>query len=197
MFRTLPPGSIRAILAILIVGMFWLLMLMPTEKFQAIPLHLYLLLGLVGLFFFAHGRSIAMRSDPEPSPLGLPGGVIRFLLIGGTVAVGAYLHFVREVNIAAQLTPDTEEVRKYWAYYMFAVVGGLVGGSLLRSLPFQRSNAFRAFQAWVSVIAMLLLVAEVIVEVAIKPSLGEDIGDIGIWRTVLTAVVATYYGIRS
>ena len=47
-FLSLPPGSVRAILAIQIVGLFWLLLLLPPERsMPTIPLYLYFLLGLV------------------------------------------------------------------------------------------------------------------------------------------------------
>ena len=46
----LPAGSVRALLALLIAGLFWLLLLLPAEKQIPIPLFLYFLAGMVLLF---------------------------------------------------------------------------------------------------------------------------------------------------
>ena len=72
----LPAGSIRGLLALQIVLIFWMLLLVTQEI--PIPLNLYFLLSLVMMFFVSHGKSIARRGEGVSSPLWLPGGSIRF-----------------------------------------------------------------------------------------------------------------------
>src|SRR5215213_8047936 len=86
----LPPGSIRGLLAIQITAIFWMFLLTPSETVR-IPLNLYFLLALVLVFFVAHGKSIARRDEPTASPLWLPGGTLRFLVLAGTAAILVYV----------------------------------------------------------------------------------------------------------
>src|SRR5262245_46274622 len=87
----LPPGSIRGLLALQITIIFWVLLLVPNEKFVPIPLNLYFLLAVVMIFFVSHGKSIARKGEATPSPLWLPGGTLRFIILAGTAAVFAYV----------------------------------------------------------------------------------------------------------
>ena len=107
----MPPGSVRAILTFQIVGLFWLLLLIPDDRAVPIPMDLYFLLAMVMIFFVSHGKSIAKKGDPTPSPLWMPGGSIRFLLLAGTAAVIAYIGFnmwVKAVEKAG--TTDSDAV---------------------------------------------------------------------------------------
>jgi len=103
----LPPGSIRGLLAIQIAASFWMLLLAPDDK--KVPLNLYFLLSLVMVFFVAHGKSIARRAEPTPSPLWLPGGTLRFLIQAGTAAVFAFLA-VKHPDRFERLTPKPEQL---------------------------------------------------------------------------------------
>src|SRR3712207_745527 len=87
----LPAGSIRGLLAIQIAVIFWMFLLAPAERLVPIPLNMYFLLSLVMMFFVAHGKSIARRGETTPSPLWLPGGTIRLVILAGTAAVFAYV----------------------------------------------------------------------------------------------------------
>ena len=60
---------------------------------RPIPLNLYFLLSLVMVFFVSHGKSIARKGDATPSPLWLPGGTLRFVILAGTAAVFAFVLF--------------------------------------------------------------------------------------------------------
>src|SRR5207249_2205366 len=88
----LPAGSVRATIALLIVGLFWALLLIPAEKQIPIPLFLYFCSALILLFFFAHGKSIS-PAPGQKAPWGLPRGTFRFLIVAGTMAVfGVYYY---------------------------------------------------------------------------------------------------------
>src|SRR5690348_17062374 len=106
----LPQGSVRAVLSLTIVGLFWLLLLLPADIDVKIPPYLYFLLGLILLFFASHGHSIAPQGTTHRSPLGLPRGSIRGIILIGTVAVVAWcIHSDRELLIA-RLTPSAPQL---------------------------------------------------------------------------------------
>src|SRR5438067_9414325 len=79
-----PAGSVRAAHVLGIVGIVVATILIPTERERAVaipPYLIYLLFMMLGHFFAAHGVTIATRDDPAPSPLFLPGGTVRFLIV--------------------------------------------------------------------------------------------------------------------
>src|SRR5262245_23869097 len=82
----LPAGSVRAITTIAIVLMFWAYLVYPPPEVK-VPSYLYCLTILVFVFFAAHRNTIAPEGTKHHSPLYLPKGTIRTLIIVGTVAV--------------------------------------------------------------------------------------------------------------
>jgi len=188
----LPPGSIRGLLAIQIAASFWMLLLAPDDK--KVPLNLYFLLSLVMVFFVAHGKSIARRDEATPSPLWLPGGTLRFLILAGTAAVIAFIG-VSHPDRLDRLTPRPEELAN-WKYYMGALAIGFVLGYGTRILPFRHAWAFQAFQAWIAIIAMAILFLHFVFEVIINFSLNVQIDPVA-WYTLVTGITAFYYGSRS
>ena len=189
----LPPGSIRGLLAIQITSIFWIFLLTPSDTVR-IPLNLYFLLALVMVFFVAHGKSIARKDEPTPSPLWLPGGTLRFLILAGTAAVLVYVA-VRHPDRLDRLTPHPDQL-KNWKYYLSGLGIGFVLGYGTRILPFRNAWSFQAFQAWIAVIAMAILFLHIIFEVIINFSLEVPIDPIA-WHTAVTAIAAFYYGSRS
>src|SRR5690348_6290574 len=80
----LPAGSVRAIHVLGIVGLVCAILLIPGNK--TIPPYLiYLLFLMLGHFFASHGVTIARRDDAAPSPLYLPGGMVRFLILAALI----------------------------------------------------------------------------------------------------------------
>jgi hypothetical protein len=193
----LPPGSIRGLLSLQIAIIFWLLLIIPSDPDRKIPipLNLYFLASLVMMFFVSHGKSIASRRDPAPSPLWLPGGTFRFILLAGTIAVFADLTF-RHPERFARLTPDPEQMT-YWLHFLIALGGGFILGYSTKILPFLRHSwIFQAFQAWMAIIAMAILLIEMIYRVFVGTSLTENVEPV-IWSTAVTGIVAFYFGSRS
>ena len=85
----LPAGSIRALLAILVFGTVWaLLLIRPSE---AIPNYLGDLLFIIMGHYFAARRRVIEADDPGPPPLFLPRGSVRLLLLAGSIAVAVLL----------------------------------------------------------------------------------------------------------
>src|SRR6266568_188237 len=130
----LPAGSVRALLALLIAGLFWLLLLLPAEKQIPIPLFLYFLAGMVLLFFVAHGNSISAAG--QPPPWGLPRGTFRFLLIAGSIAVIAAHIYLRNTSPLPRLVPNAEQL-KQWPNLTIALFGGLLLGWLVGRGPWR------------------------------------------------------------
>src|SRR5205085_1678500 len=149
----LPQGSVRAVLSLAIVGLFWLLLLLPADRDVQIPLYLYFLLGLVLLFFASHGRSIDPEGGSHRSPLGLPRGSIRGIILLGTMAVVAWcIHSDRDLLIA-RLTPSTQQL-PHWPYLLGALLGGFFLGWIIRLGPWKGVYWFQDLQEWISLIAI-------------------------------------------
>src|SRR5262249_58360615 len=85
----LPSGSIRALLAILVFGTLWALLL--VQPGAEIPDYLRDLLFIVMGHYFAARHRASEAPEPGPPPLFLPRGSVRFLLIAGSIAVAALL----------------------------------------------------------------------------------------------------------
>jgi hypothetical protein len=190
----LPPGSIRGLLALQVTIIFWVLLLVRNENVVPIPLNLYFLLTIVIVFFVSHGKSIARRGEPTPSPLWLPGGTLRFVILAGTAAVLTYIA-VAHPDRYARLTPNPEQLA-HWRYYLGALGLGFVLGYGTRVLPFRHSWMFQAFQAWTAIIAMAILFLHLVFEVIINFSLDIPIDAVA-WNTIVTGIVAFYFGSRS
>lgn len=190
----LPPGSIRGLLSLQITIIFWILLLAPNENAVPVPLNLYFLLAMVMIFFVSHGKSIARKSDPTPSPLWLPGGTLRFLILAGTAAVVAYVA-VKHPDRLERLTPNPDQLPN-WKYYLAAIGLGFVLGYGTRILPFRHAWMFQAFQAWIAIIAMAILFLHMVFEVIINFNLPNAIDPVA-WNTIVTGIVAFYFGSRS
>jgi len=193
----LPPGSIRGLLAVQITVIFWMLLLAPNEdleRIREIPLNLYFLLAMVLVFFVAHGKSIARRAEPEPSPLWLPGGTLRFLILAGTIAVLVFVG-LKHPDRLDRLTPKPESLDE-WKYYLGALGIGFFLGYGTRVLPFRHAWMFQAFQAWIAIIAMAVLFLHLVFEVIVNFSVPEPIRAVA-WQTAVTGIVAFYFGSRS
>lgn len=191
----LPAGSLRATMSLFIAALFWLFILLPEEKRIPVPLFLYFLAGMVMLFLFAFRRS--ERASLSPGPWGLPTGVFRFVLIGGTLLVVA-LHFYlyRELPLS-RLVPEPDQLSQ-WPSLTVALLGGLSLGWLVGQGPWRRWAVFQDFQAWVSLLAMLGLFVEVIVILFINPNLERNPPlDLRTFEAVLTGIIAWYFGSRA
>lgn len=190
----LPPGSIRGLLAIQITAIFLLLLVVPAEKMIPMPLNVYFLLSLVMVFFVAHGSTIHERSNPSPSPLYLPGGSLRFLIIaavGGSIVYLGMNHAERFDT----LQPSQADMA-HWKYYLGSLAGGFFLGHFLKIIPIRHGWVFQSFQAWIALLTMLSLLLETILQVFVKPTLSEMVNFL-VWQCAVIAISAFYYGVRS
>jgi hypothetical protein len=192
----LPAGSVRAMMALGVLGMLWAIVLATKEGH--LPLFfvylLYLLILILAHYFAAHGVSIA-KIPGERSPLGLPRGSIRFLLLAGTIGLAAWFIYHHGVYTDPQEIPSFVMpfilVSAFIAgWFLTAIVRTLSGGQL----PFW----FQDVQAWFAIVGMLGLLAEMVVLIFINPSVGEELKiDPTRLEWGLTAVIGFYFGARS
>jgi hypothetical protein len=197
----LPAGSVRALLAFGVLALLWLLALSPVlskeppAKAQLPTAFVYLQLLMVLIlasFFAAHGGSIGGPASKR-SPLGLPRGTVRGLLLFGYLALAVYLYRTRP---EFQL-PDQSAFLLlllvllsgfFLGHVLTAVVRGLSGGIL--------PPWFQDIQAWVAILAMFALGAILVIQLFINPSLEQKL-DLPWLDATLAGLVGFYFGARA
>lgn len=194
----LPAGSVRALLVLEILVPFWLVLAFPQEQTlnpNPMPLFLYFLLGLVLVFYAAHGNSIATMGSAQASPWHLPRGFFRVGILALTVIVAGYRLYTQRERTLELLTPTANQLAQ-WPELLLALSAGFGLGWLLRLGPWRRSPWFQDVQASISLVAMLGLAVEAILHLFISPTLGQAL-DLPLWEAILTGIVAFYFGVRS
>jgi hypothetical protein len=200
----LPAGTVRSLLAIAVLALSWLVVLVPApgqvgpainEKLPVVFVYLMILGGLiVAHFFAAHGNTIGPHIS-EGSPLGLPRGSVRFLLVVGYIGLAAFLYHLR---------PEfTYPPQGDFVLLLLLLFSAFFLGHIL-TLAFRRAGGgllppwFQDFEAWVALLAMLILVILFLVHVFINPSLpAENQFDLPKLNAALAALVGFYFGARS
>jgi hypothetical protein len=195
----LPAGSVRALLLLLILGLIWGLMLFPSEKEIRIPLYLYYLIFLgLGHFFAAHGQSIAGPTTGHASPLHLPRGTLRTIFFLGFLAVLGYPYYVHK-GFEDLLKPQEPLLQQ--AYLPLVILGGFFFGIFLNRVVGRMvgfSPPFQDILAWLAILATLGLCAEVLIQLAINPSVDPEYRiQLGPWHVALSAIISLYFGARS
>jgi hypothetical protein len=216
----LPAGSVRASLVILIMLPFWILLAVP-QPLGPMPLYLYFLMGLVLMFFAAHGGTIKPKHvEDSASPLHLPPYFFRVLLLLVTVGLLGYRFYVDQNNLpelAQRLTPplyqmDPTDPHKVltdpttglpvlstqWVWLLVSLLGGFTGGWVIARLLGKWKEAFwfQDLQASVSLLACAGLTVLAIIHVLINPSVSAPV-DPYVFECILTGIVAWYFGVRS
>jgi hypothetical protein len=199
-----PAGSIRALLALGILGYLWLLAVSPgdegkplwaTQRASLAFIYLqFLMVLIIAHFFTAHGRSIGPHVSTR-SPLGLPRGSVRLILLGGYLGLAYYL-YTHESKFEL---PDTGLVLLMLCVLLSAFFFGHLITGLVRALGRGTLPAwFQDIQAWFALIGLLLMGVIVIVRLVINASLpGEKQIDLNITESILAGIVGFYFGARS
>jgi hypothetical protein len=198
----LPAGSIRALLAFTVLGLLWLLALRPVLGEKPIEYELpsafvYLLILLVMIlahFFAAHGGSIRSTVS-QRSPLGLPRGSVRFLLLCGTLGLGAYLYHEQ---------PKFQEPSQsaFVLFFLLTISAFFLGHILTGALRSMSGGVvpfwFQDVQAWAALLSLGCLTVILIVQVFINPRVLEDTRiNLSVLESILAALVGFYFGARS
>jgi hypothetical protein len=194
----LPAGSVRALLTLIVLGMIWALMFLEKD----IPLYLlYLMFLILGSFFAAHGRSIAGPGTGHASPLHLPRGSLRTLIILGFAAVLGWRYYL---NPDWHVLLDIKQTAAKQLYLPFVLLGAFFLGILITRIVHVLSGGtgvppwFQDIQSWLALLAALGLAGEVLVQFVIYPGLREDQQiNMETFQTIVGAIVAFYFGARS
>jgi hypothetical protein len=194
----LPAGSVRALLAFLVLGVLWLLALYATTPEGRIPLDFiylqYVIILILAHFFAAHGNTIG-RHVSAHSPLGLPSGTVRFLLLAGYVGLIVWLFYnKREFESAAEGTLVLPLVLVSGFFVGFVVTKLVLAASPGGQLPFW----FQDVQAWFALLAVIGLVIITIIHLFILPNIEQSLrfGTTTL-ETIVAAIVGFYFGARS
>jgi hypothetical protein len=200
----MPAGSIRALLAIMVLAMLWLIVMRPdtVEDGTVVPaklplvfvyLNMLMILILVQ-FFTAHGKNIGPQVSGR-SPLGLPRGSVRLLLIAGYLGLAYYLYKTHPAFEA----PTTAEYALPMALLLTGyLLGHLISGFLTRLGGGTPPAWYQDIEAWVALVAVMLLGIIVILRLVINMSLPmEQQLDVQLLETILAAIVGFYFGARS
>ena len=195
----LPAGSIRAANILVVVGITCALILNPRDIEIAIPAYLiYLLFLILGHFFASHGTTIARRDSGQPSPLYLPGGSVRLLVVFALVATIGWKLSQNPDGLRKQFELSLEALQEQ-PYLPVVILGAFLAGVVLRSIV-GRNNPpqwLQDFEAWVSLIALVGLGIAAVIHLVVTASLEIPWLPLPTWEGVLGAVIAFYFGERS
>jgi hypothetical protein len=200
----LPRGSVRALLTFMVLGMIWLLLLLPEDKKVPVPIYLYYLMFLIiGHYFAARNDAKPADGHPEPSPLHLPRGSIRILIVLGFVGVFAYSLY-RNPEFLERLKPSVEVLVEQ-PYLPLVLVAAFFSGMLVTRLanlvlagPDGLPPWFQDLFAWVALVAVLGLTAEIVLQLIVFPSMSaENRIQLPYWQSILSGIIAFYFGARS
>jgi len=198
----LPAGSVRALLAFMVFGIFWTLLLLPerVDVDIRVPQYLYYLMFLIlGHYFAARGHTPVIPGVRQHHPLYLPRGSLRLLMILGFTAALAW-GFYHNPRFFDRLKPlQVAEL----PYLPLALLGAFFLGIIVARVadrllagPAGLPAWFQDVLAWVSLIALVSLVVEVVVRLVINPTLAKPL-ELPHWEGYLAAVVGFYFGLKS
>jgi hypothetical protein len=197
----LPAGSVRAILALTVLGLLWLIALkFDTTKSNVTYVFLdlnILMMLILAHFFSVHGHTIGSEDSPG-SPLHLPRGSVRLILLLGYAGMAYFLYQHRsEFQIPSNTRLSTLIILIavllggfFIGHYLTMIVKFCGGGTL----PFW----FQDVQAWVALMSMLALAILAIVHIFINTSVPPEMEVTSHpIDTALAALVGFYFGSRS
>ena len=201
-----PAGSIRALLALAVLGLLWAIALIhphgetvgAAEKhLPTILLSLQVLMVLILVHFFtAHGKTIG-RQVSAASPLGLPGGSIRFILAAGYIGLCALLLY----NHADFGLPDNNTL--WWLLLEMVVIlvayfaGMLITGFVRMIWGDPPPAPYQDLEAWVAMLAMVGLVVVVLIHLinaSVSPEYRIPLDTV---QALLSGLIGLYFGARS
>jgi hypothetical protein len=196
----LPAGSIRALLALIVFGTaLGLLALRPTQE---VPDYLRDLLFIIMGHYFASRHRVGQDVEPGPSPLYLPRGSIRFLLIAGTIAVSVLLYSRGQLTSPGQ-HPGVVTLWLVGGFLLGVALNAMSGWCLGRDRrPPRIIEDVRAFVSLAAALILVLMVWNRLYLVVPPEQIDQALSPwfhLGKFRLehALAAVVGFYFGSRS
>lgn len=189
----LPMGTIRGTLALLICGYVWLVLLWPHDGVK-LPLAHFFLGSLVFMAFVTHPGVQAVGGTHV-----LP-WLLRVAFALGSVGVLVYLGMTSEWDrVSGRLLPDLDEFKWWFLPYVAVTAGGFLLGRVFRLMLGNASPFFQSMRAWLSVLAMLMMLAEFLFFMAFG-SAEQTVGSyqfLHVWQAVQLGVVSAYFACRT
>jgi hypothetical protein len=195
----LPAGSVRALHTLIIVGVICALVWLTPRDGRPVPIPpylLYLLFLALGHFFAAHGNSIAPAGSDSASPLHLPAGFVRLLIVVLLLGTLGYKLATDQQALSDQVVASVDGLKNEPLLPAIMLAGFFLGVIFRWITHGDRSYWAQDFQAWVSLIAMVLLAVAALIHLVIQTSLPEEL-HMSDWEGFVGAVVAFYFGERS
>jgi hypothetical protein len=188
----MPEGSVRSILALLVVILVCAVMLVPGRRELVPPYLLYLMFLILGHFFAALGRH-----DPQQhAPLYIPRILVRLAIIGALGATVGWKLYHDPEDLRLKWEASLDLVKEQW-FMPLLLLGGFFLGVILRMFVGHNPPPWgQDFEAWVAMIAVVGLFIMALVHLVISPSTGEPI-QLPKFEGFLAAVIAFYFGARS
>ncbi len=197
----LPRGSVRAVLAFMVLGTVWALLLVPAEKVRdGIPPYLfYLTFLIVGCYFGARAIAPHPAAPSEPHPLHLPRGSIRALIILGFLATFALAYhrdpeFYKRIRLGSVSSHPLLPFLLFGGFFLGVVVNWIA--NLVLKGPTGLPNLYQDVLAWVSVLAVFGLSFEIVYQLVVVTN-SESASELPQWQSILAAIVAFYFGART
>jgi hypothetical protein len=202
----LPAGSVRALLALAVLGLLWTVALThpPGETVPEADKHLptilialqILMVLILVHFFTAHGHTIG-RHVSTASPLGLPGGMIRFILAIGYIGLSVLLLYNRADF-------DQPEPGALWSLLLELVVvlvsyfAGMLLSGFVRMVWGEPPPApYQDMEAWVAILGLLGLGIVVLIHLINRNVAAENKISLDVAEAVLSGLIGLYFGARS
>lgn len=196
----LPAGSVRAAQVLGVVALTCAIILVPTRDPAPIPPYLvYLLFLMVGHYFAAHGVTIATRIDPHPSPLYLPGGVVRVVVIAALAGSIGWKLYTDEPRLYRQFELSLDELKQQ-PFMPVVILGGFFLGTIVRAVVGREAPpaALQDLEAWLSLLSLVALSSAALIHLVINPSLDIDRQlKLPHWEGFVGGLIAFYFGERS
>lgn len=211
----LPAGSVRALLALGVLAYLWVLLFVITKGDPTLGESLseevrkrlgaqrdlafiyfnVVMVLILAHFFAAHGSTIG-RKVSRRSPLGLPAGSVRFILLGGYLGMAYYLYTHKpHFDIA-----DTGPVVLLVTVLMTCFVLGFLMTHAVRTFSAGGNLPawFQDVQAWFALLALVVLAILALMRLVINPSVsGESQLPLDGVEVALAGLVGLYFGARS
>jgi len=189
----LPAGSVRSLHVLLVVALFCIVLLIPPRNPERpVPIPPYV----VYLLFIILGHFFASSGEAQASPLHVPRGLLRLLIILILGAAVGWKIYNDQTGMQAQFNASVDEL-KLQPLLPVIILGGFFLGVLLRLVVGgDQPPWFQDLKAWTSIVALVGLGIAVIIHSVINPSLAEPYS-MPHWEGILGAVIAFYFGERS
>ena len=188
----LPLGSIRGFMSLMICAFFWMVLLWPEPYLVRPLLAHFFLLALVLLVFSPYSSGGSGEEGGHILPR-----LLRILFIGGSVAVVAYIVITDPERLGNRLTPDPAEFRDWWGPFLAVMAGAFAAGKLLRLALGRENPLFQTLRAWLSVVGLLMLAAELIMWVSFASAERKPEMFIHYWQAFELAFISAYFGTRA